>query len=179
MRLNAGTQAIGFSVSDYKNKPVQLTAYSGSKVLLSFFRDAYCPFCNLRVHQLINHFDEFDKHNLKVITFFAATQEDIYENAGQQNAPFPIISDPQLTWYRKYAVESSSMGLIRAMLKPAAMMKIMTSRFFNLKSVTKKPLIPADFLIDEDQIVARAHYGRDYGDHISIPEILSWAKTGN
>ena len=176
MRLKEGAPAVDFFVSDYKNRPVRLAEHRGHKVLLSFFRDAFCPFCNLRVHHLIKNFDEFNRFELDIIAFFAASKEDVYENAGQQRAPFPIVADPDLRWYKEYGVESSPMGLFRAVMNPVAMFKVMKSGFFNLASITKKPLIPADFLIDEHQVIQKAYYGQDYGDHIPINEILSWIK---
>ena len=178
MRLEEGAQAIDFFVNDYKNRPVRLAEYRGHKVLLSFFRDAFCPFCNLRVHHLIKNFDILKGLDLAIIAFFAASKEDIYENAGQQHAPFPIIADPESRWYKAYGVQSSAMGLFKAVIRPTAMFKVMTSRFFNLRSITKKPLIPADFLIDEHQVIQKAYYGHHYGDHIPINDVLSWAKTG-
>ena len=121
MRLKEGAQAIDFFVSDYKNRPVRLSEHRGHKVLLSFFRDAFCPFCTLRVHHLIKNFNEFDRFHLDVIAFFAASKEDIYENAGQQRAPFPMIADPEFKWYKKYGIESSAVGLFRSVINPIAM----------------------------------------------------------
>jgi len=45
-----------------------------------------------------------------------------------------------------------------------------------MKSVKDRPIIPADFLLDEHLIIHRAYYGKDFGDHITIPEILDWKK---
>ncbi len=64
--------------------------------------------------------------------------------------------------------------MFKAMLKPLSMFKVMTSGFFNMKSISDNPLIPADFLIDENQNIYRAYYGKDFGDHINIDEILKW-----
>ena len=54
------------------------------------------------------------------------------------------------------------------------MWKVMFSGFFNMKSVKEKPIIPADFLIDENKNIHKAYYGKDFGDHIPITEILNW-----
>jgi thioredoxin-dependent peroxiredoxin len=59
-------------------------------------------------------------------------------------------------------------------LKPVELLKVMTSGFFNVKTIHKKPILPADFLIDENQIVYRVYYGRDYGDHVPIADVLAW-----
>lgn len=62
------------------------------------------------------------------------------------------------------------------MIQPVKMMKVMSSGFFNLRSIMDKPIIPTDFLIDEDQSIYKAYYGNDFGDHLSITDILNWVE---
>lgn len=173
-KIEKNTLAIEFNSVDYLGKNLNLNNYKGKKVLLSFFRGAACPFCNLRVNQLINRFSEFEKQGIQIIIFFAASKEEISEYAGQQKTPFPIVPDPNLEIYKKYRVEESSFGMIRAMINPFKMMRVMFSGFFNMKSIKDKPIVPADFLINENHIIHRVYYGKDFGDHIAIPEILDW-----
>lgn len=173
-RIEKGNRAIEFIGTDYLGENIDLNNYKGKKILLSFFRGASCPFCNLRISQLINRYSEFEKQGIRIIIFFAASKEEILEYAGKQKAPFPIIPDPNLEIYKKYGVEESSLGMIRAMINPLKMMKVMFSGFFNMKSIKDKPIVPADFLINENQIIHRAYYGNDFGDHIAISEILEW-----
>ena len=173
-KIEKNTLAIEFTSVDYLGESIDLNDYKGKKVLLSFFRGASCPFCNLRINQLINQFSDFEKQEIQIITFFAASKEEISEYAGKQKAPFPIIPDPNLKIYKKYGVEKSSLGMIRTMINPSKMIKVMFSGFFNMKSIKDKPIVPADFLISENQIIHRVHYGKDFGDHIAIPEILDW-----
>ncbi|MEK6151945.1 peroxiredoxin-like family protein [Flavobacteriaceae bacterium 3-367] len=170
--LKNGDQAVPFSCPDLHGNPINLSDYRGKKVLLSFFRGAPCPFCNLRVHQLIGRYAEFEAAGIAIIIFFAASKEEIMSYAGKQDAPFPIIPDPALEIYKKYGIEQSSRGMIRAMLQPGKMWKVMTSGFFNMKSIREQPIIPADFLIDENQVLQKVYYGKDFGDHLSIAEIL-------
>mgnify|MGYP001566022116 CR=1 FL=1 len=174
MKLQINNKAIDFSVSDYLNNQVTLSDFKGKKVLLSFFRGAACPFCNLRVRELINNYPKFEEKGIVIISFFASSKEEIYEYAGKQDAPFPIIPDPTLKFYTKYGVEQSSLGMLKVMLKPMQVIRMMFSGFFNLKSSKDKPIIPADFLIDENQIIQKAYYGSDFGDHINIQELLKW-----
>lgn len=173
-KLKKNDNAIGFTLKDYQGNTINLLDYKGNKILLSFFRGASCPFCNLRVNQLINQYSEFEKQGISIIVFFAASNEEISQFAGKHKAPFPIIPDPHLEEYKKYGIEKSSLGMIKAMINPFKMMKVMFSGFFNMKSIKDKPIVPADFLITENQTIYRVYYGKDFGDHLSIPEILSW-----
>ncbi len=150
-KLRKKDAAIDFIATDYLGNTIDMTNYKGKKVLLSFFRGASCPFCNMRVNQLIKQYSKFEKNGIHIITFFAAKKTEILHYAGTQNAPFPIIADPNLEVYKKYGIEESSSGMIRAMMNPVKMSRVMFSVFFNMKSMKDRPLIPADFLIDENQ----------------------------
>jgi len=51
---------------------------------------------------------------------------------------------------------------------------MMRSGFFNLNSGVKVPVLPADFLIDENQKIYKAYYGKNYSDHLEISDVLEW-----
>lgn len=77
--------------------------------------------------------------------------------------------------YRKYRVQEDSSGMLRMMMKPLQLWKAMTSEFFNTEAAKDRPIIPADFLIDSDQRIAKVHYGKDFGDHLPLEQITEWA----
>lgn len=173
-KLTEKEQAIKFIAADYLGNKIDITDYQDKKILLSFFRGASCPFCNMRINYLIKNYSKFEKNGIVIITIFAASKDEILKYAGTQNAPFPIVADPDLELYKKYGIEESSSGMIKAMMNPIKMMKVMFSGFFNMKSLNDKPIIPADFLIDNNMSIYRAYYGNDFGDHIPIDEVLKW-----
>ena len=173
-KLTQGNKAINFEMEDYLSKKIKLSDFKGKKVYLSFLREASCPFCNLRIHQLIKRHQEFKDKNIVVITFFASSKEEITNYAGKQQPPFFVIPDASSTIYEKYNVQQSTLGMIKTMLNPVKMAKVMFSKFFNFKSVNSKPILPADFLIDENQLIYKAYYGSDFGDHLTFEEILNW-----
>jgi len=172
--LKAGTAAIPFQGTDLNGNQIDFKDYKGQKILLSFFRKAACPFCNMGLQELIKRHKEFEKKGIKVITLFASSKEDVLKYAGKQNPPFPIIPDQDFMIYEKYGVEVSYLGMLKTMLNPFQNFKAMTGGFFSLKTMTEEPVIPADFLIDENQKIHKAYYGKDYDDHIPVSEILAW-----
>ena len=174
-RLMNNDQAIEFVMKDYLGENIDLSNYKGKKILLSFFRGASCPFCNLRIKKLIKRKAEFEDNQIEIITFFAATREEVNQYAGKQKAPFAIIPDPKMEIYKKYGIEKSHSGLLRSLVKPRIILGLLTTGLLNLKTIYE-PLIPADFLIDESQVIHRAYYGKDYQDHLPIKDILGWKK---
>lgn len=174
MKLTTGDIAPTFMLTDFTGNTVSLLKYKKKKVLLSFFRGASCPFCNLRVHELIKKHSEFENAGLEIITFFTADANEIQQYAGKQFPSFSVIPDPNLSVYKKYGIESSVAGMFKAMLRAETMIKIMTGGFFNLNSMADKPILPADFLIDENGKIYQAYYGKDYGDHINLNQVKKW-----
>lgn len=174
MKLKKGDKAIGFKTEDITGNKIELKNFLGKKVLLSFYRGASCPFCNLRVHELIKQVDAFRERELVIIGFFMSERQEIMEFAGKQNPPFPIVADPEETFYKMYGLEKSFAGKMKAMLRVGAMMKIFANGFFNMKALKDEDMLPGDFLINEDGSIEVAYYGKDFGDHIDFRIINDW-----
>lgn len=173
-KINVNELAVHFRTSDFLENTITLNQYKGKRLLLSFFRDASCPFCNLRVRELIINYPELQKRNIHILAFFASTKDKILKHAGKQQTPFPLIPDPSLFVYKSYGVEESFIAKLKTMGKPNKVMKAVKSEFFNLRTFNEKNIVPADFMIDENQKVMKAHYGKYFGDHIPLVELLNW-----
>ena len=89
LRIKAGEKAREFSVKDIEGNPISLGDYQGKYVLLSFFRFASCPFCNLRVHRLSQRYDEWQAKGLEVIAVFESSSQTMQRFVGKQAPPFP------------------------------------------------------------------------------------------
>lgn len=174
MKLKKGDKAIGFKSGDILGNKIDLEEFRGKKVFLSFYRGASCPFCNLRVHELIGQMEHFQEKELVVIGFFMSTQPEIMEYLGKQNPPFPIIADPEEKYYKMYGIEKSFAGKMKAMLRVGAMMKIVAKGFFSMKAMKDEDTLPADFLINENGAIELAYYGKDFGDHLDFKIIKNW-----
>lgn len=172
--LTVSSSAIPFKATDLKGNTINLEDYKGQKLLLTFFRKAACPFCNMGIQDLIKNYKKLEEKGIKVIALFASSKEDVEAYAGKQNPPFPIIPDGDYKIYEKYGVEISYLKMMKTMMSPSKNIKAMFGGFFNVKSVTQDPVIPADFLIDENQKIHRAYYGANFDDHISVPDVLAW-----
>jgi peroxiredoxin Q/BCP len=173
-KIKEGSAAISFKASDLNGNSINLEDFKGQKLALIFFRKASCPFCNLGLQELIRRYEELENKGIKVVTLFASSKEDVLKYAGKQNPPFSIIPDGDFKIYEKYGVEVSYIGMLKSLFKPVKMFKAVSGGFLSFKSMTEEPVIPADFLIDENQKIYKAYYGKDYDDHMPISEILTW-----
>lgn len=171
-QMKSGDKAPLFLVEDIKGNRVDIQNYKGKRILLCFFRDASCPFCNLRVQQLIKSNAKFENQNIQILAFFASSTETINKFAGKQNAPFPLIADPDLKVYQMYKVGKSFRAKLKTMFRIKKVAGVMKSEFFNLNSFRTENIVPAEFLISEKHVIERAYYGKDFTDHISLDEII-------
>jgi peroxiredoxin Q/BCP len=171
MRIVEGQPAEDFQMEDTFGTPIALNDYVGKKLLLSFYRYASCPLCNLRIAELIEHYPSFHDKGLYMLAFWESPKESILEYVGRQDVPFPIVADPKRNVYRLYGVESSWLGYIRGMLRLSGFYKALRKGFLPGKMEGEKALLPADFLIGPDLIIKKAYYGKDIGDHLPIEEI--------
>jgi len=177
MKLKSGQPAKNFSSLDLAGNSISLTDYEGRHLMLSFYRYAACPLCNLRVHQLIQHYDSFVEKKLHLLAVFQSPSESIHKYAGKQKAPFPIIADPQRKLYRLYGVESSWSGFLKGSLRIPMVTSALIKGFWPGKMEGIKSMVPADFLIGPDLTVQVAYYGNDIGDHLPVEKINLWLES--
>lgn len=174
MRLKEGQKAVDFEVKDIFGNEVSLSNYKGKKLLLSFYRYASCPLCNLRINELIQYEPIFRENGIEMLAIFQSSKESINEYVGKQDAPFPIIADPQRELYKLYGVETSVWGTFRAFLKPGRFKEAMNKGFKPGKTEGAKTLIPADFIIDANLNISKLYYGKDIGDHMPVEWIMNF-----
>lgn len=173
VRVTPPQAAPAFTTKDVNGKEVNLADYKGKKVLLTFFRNAGCPVCNLRMHALLARAAAFERQGLTVIAVYESTAQHLNQYTEGQSIPFVMIPDANRDLYSRYAIERSGRkafaSVFHGVIGKAGRGKKLFKR--NIKQDGHKTTIGADFLIDEDGKVARAHYGRYIGDHLPLSEI--------
>ncbi|HEY4389557.1 MAG TPA: peroxiredoxin-like family protein [Ktedonobacteraceae bacterium] len=179
MKLQTGETAPHFEVEDIFGERIDLRAYEGKLVLLTFLRNGGCALCNLHIHQLIQHYPELHTHGLEVLAVFESPVESIkHYVTSRQDVPFSLIADPTASLYDLYGVEVSEektqASVARAdtaemqqMIQEAAAIgyELVHEEGSNFQR------IPADFLIGPDQHIQIAFYSDLIGDHLSFAEI--------
>lgn len=146
--------------------------------MLSFFRDAACPFCNFRIYELTHRYKTWKERNLVVIAVFSDTPEKILKHVAKHPRPFLMLADPELSIYSQYGVEHSAFALLKALL---FRLPTIIRGFATGGHPSKNPhvrLVPADFLIDEAGVIQRIWYGRNTSDHIPIEHIENFIADG-
>ncbi|VAX00161.1 hypothetical protein MNBD_GAMMA22-1162 [hydrothermal vent metagenome] len=173
MVLKVGDKAPDFEMTDFKNEKQVLLGH-GKPILLTFFRHAGCPMCNLRMRELILVNDKMANYNLKILTIFESPTKSIKRDVGRQNPPFSIIPDPERKLYKLFGVTISWVGFVKIFaVRPKHVFEAIFKNGFIPKFGEATPMMPADFLIDNDGIIRVAYYGRDIGDHLSFDDLYA------
>ena len=178
LRLITGSPAPQFVGHDVTGAPIELAHYRGQPVLLSFFRTAQCPLCNLRVWYYQSQSVKWAELGLHVITVFDSSADQTMDFCSGFASTFPLIADPQGGLFRKYHVPSSPLGAFLGLGRE--ILQIGESRRLRLPIFPyvgpRMFRMPADFLIARDASIALSHYGRDAGDHIGLDLVEQFAR---
>lgn len=161
---------------DIHGRPITLQ-HEGRLTLLSFFRDAACPFCNFRIYELTGRHAELAARGLDIVAVFSASQAQVLRFAGQRPRPFPLAADPTSGAHHVYGIERSLWRKLKAIVTRLPTL-VRGLRLVGLAGLNTGNLMPADFLIDQHGHIVEAHYGRDAGDRIPLERVERWLASG-
>jgi peroxiredoxin len=167
-RVKPGEMLRDFTLTDLNGETVSLKSFRGrSSVLLSFFRDASCPFCNLRLYELTRKQEDYRRQGMEIVAVFNSSPEVIQKYLGKRARPFPLLADSNKEIFKLYGVESSWGILMKGMFNFSRMFSAFSKGFMPATGAFK-PLLPADFLIDQSGKIRATYYSRDAARHISF-----------
>jgi len=179
VRLKAGDKIINIKLSAIDGTEFDLESYSGKPFILSFYRFASCPFCNLRVNSLVQRMNEFGE-DFAMVAIFNSKLEQLTRHTEGHQAPFPILADSDSTYYKKYGIERSILGFFTGMIMrlPTLLKGMFVKGYLPNLFTGGLTIMPADFLVDRAGIIQEAYYARDEGDHLDFETIKNFSFKG-
>ena len=181
MKLLEGTIAKDFESEDIYGNKIKLSDYKGTPIILSFNRHRGCPFCNRRVHQIMGLSYRLQQTGIQIIFVFESSNKRLRDSVFHKGVnPWPIIGDPDKDLYDRYGVERSTTKLLKTLYKTNVIKAIRDTKdlgLINDKDITAN-LIPADFFIDTNFKIVKAHYGEHADDHVPMDEFKKFAGIG-
>jgi len=176
MSYQVGDKIMGLNLPNIDGSQFTLDQVKGKRYMLSFMRFSACPFCQLRIHQLISNWQKFNE-NFTVIAVFNSPLDNLQKQCKNQLALFPILADEKLVYYQKFSVKQSVAGLFKAMF--FRMPTLLTSKFakgyFPSSIKGKLTTLPADFLVNEQRIIEFIYIAKDSGDHLPFDRVKAFA----
>jgi len=179
MRLNPGSKAAHIELPAIDGSRFDSNSLKGKPYLLSFYRFATCPFCNLRVHELVKRFSDFGE-DFTVVAIFDSPLDHLIRHAEGHEAPFPVLADEKNQYYRAYGIEHSLMGVFRGLIvRMPTLIKEMLRGYIPTSFKGSLTTMPAAFLIDREGVIQVAYYGKDEGDHLPLERITAFASINS
>lgn len=179
MKLKVGALALDFTGIDIYDRVVNLSDYKGKRIILSFYRNVACPFCNRRIHQIMGNNVALQNAGVQMFFLFESSNQKLTQSIFHQGiSPWPLIGDPSLSIYKKYGVENSIIKSIATIFKSDIKEARQDVKSLNLPSKDSDAsanLIPADFFIDESFVVVNSHYGDNIDGHVPLEELKKFA----
>ncbi|MBI4209488.1 MAG: AhpC/TSA family protein [Deltaproteobacteria bacterium] len=159
----------------WKNESLTLGQFKNKKIWLAFFRYAACPLCNLRIHEMIQRYDELKKKGVQILAVFQSSPESIAEYVGKQSPPFPLIADPKERLYQIFGLKKGWWAFVHPGNTPL-LAKAIWKRLGGMKPEGTVNRIPGDFLMNPGLRVSRVYHGNKVGDHIPWSEVEQFVK---
>ncbi len=180
-KLMVGMPAPIFQTVDLFDQPINLADYKGRWLLLSFYRFSACALCNLRVHQLISKYPAYAQRGLDMLAIFESPKVHLLQYVGKQDAPFPIVGDPEARLYDLYGVETSEEKVKATMANAGTMDRVKAAAAAGF-ALTKEEgsnfnRMPADFLIDPEGIIREVFYSEIVGQHLHLETVDQYLKV--
>lgn len=141
-------------------------------------RFATCPFCNLRVHELVQNQNNLPE-DFKIVIVFDATVKQTSVSAERHAASFSILADAEKEAHTLYNIEKSFIGVLWGMIfrMPTLLKSMFIHGHWPFPIQGNMLTMPADFLVDENGIIQVAYYAKDEGDHLPLDQINHFANA--
>ncbi len=177
MRLTEGTKINNIKLPAISGEFFDSNNIEGKPFMLSFFRFASCPFCNLRVNELAERFSEFG-NDFTIVAIFDSPLDNLIRHTKEHHAPFFILADEENKYYKEYGIEYSFVGVLKGMFgrMPTLLRGIIKQKY--LPTIVYKgslTTMPADFLVDREGVIQLAYYGNDEGDHLPFEQVKTFS----
>ncbi len=171
MRLKPGAKAPPVPLTDLEGKDIDV---AGDRPLwLGLLRYAACPFCSLRVHQLISRQTDIAKSGVDLVVVFPSPSSRIAKYVRRFNPSFRLVSDPAESLFRAFGAEASWMAELRMLPRVPTVVTALT-QFPNNPLAWDGTFnrLPSEYLI-RDGVVQEAFYGRGLDDGPDIDAVLA------
>lgn len=177
MNLSKGSKVPYIKLTGIDGKEVNTKNLLGRPYLISFFRFATCPFCNLRINMLINRLSELGK-DFSIVAIFDSPLKVLMKSAEKHHSPFPILADETKVYYKRFGVRKSFWGMLHGMiLHSPTLFKGMFKGYIPFPITGSMLTMPAEFLIDREGIIQHSFYAKHEAEHLDFAIIREFSQN--
>ena len=174
LKLQEGEKAPDFSLTNAKDKTVRLSELlKQEKVVLTFYRGSWCPYCNLQLSHYQKSLDEIHDLGAELVAISSQTPDESLNVKEKNELNFEVLSDNGNMVARQYTTVFKNAD---------APVNTMTELGFDFDAHysddSRELPIPAVFVIEKDSTVSFAKsLGGDYRNRVEASEIINHLKN--
>ncbi len=175
MRLKIGDSIDELELPSISGNTFRIEEIAGQKALLTFYRFASCPFCNLRIFEMNQRHAELGV-DFKVIAIFDSPIDFLIKNMKKHDTAFIILADENFKYFNKYEVEKSAWKFLVGSTKGFfRLCKGLSKGYIPIIMKGSLRTVPVDILINKDGTIEKLNYGLNTADHIDFDEIKKFS----
>ena len=164
--LKVGDKAPNFMAKDHNGKTVSLKDLTQKgKVVVMFYRGAWCPFCNKYMSQLETALPEFSAKNTTVIAITPEPEESISKAIEKSKATFSVIYDKDRSIMKNWKVAYSMSDDMKTKYKGYGLDLEKQQGDWMLP-------VPATYVVGKDCKIEFVHFDENYQKRAEVAEIL-------
>lgn len=168
--LKEGDTAPDFVLSNTHGKPVSLAALlQKGSVVLSFYRGAWCPFCNIELRALQKALPALRKLGANVVAVSPEKPDFSMPLVERESIEFEVLSDLGNSVARKFGITFPLEGELKRISADVFGVDLPK---FNGDSSWEIP-IPATYLIDPSGVIRLAFVDPEFRNRLEPDEILA------
>ena len=172
--LKIGERAPDFSLKDAQGKVVTLSdTLKQGPVILTFYRGAWCPYCNLQLKLLSESLPQFTHYGAQLVAVTPQLPDKSLEQVNKAGYPFAILSDLDSRVMRDYNLYFEVPPELSEVYKNAIGLDLAE---YNGAGRYELP-VPGTFVIDSSGIIRGAFAKTDYTQRMEPSAILEILKT--
>lgn len=167
--LTVGRIAPDFTLPDAHGKPVRLNdLLARGPVVLSFYRGAWCPFCNMELRALQQALPELQAAGATLVAVSPELPDYSLPLIEREGLAFPVLSDLGNTVAKQFGIVFPLEGEIRRISLEVFQVDLPK---FNGDSSWDLP-VPATFVIAPDQTIRMAFFDPEFRHRVEPQQVL-------
>ncbi|MCB9681467.1 MAG: redoxin domain-containing protein [Alphaproteobacteria bacterium] len=168
LRVAVGDALPSFRATTSDGDAFDARSLRGRRVLLKFYRGAWCPFCQAELKRFDAMRDVLRRHGVEVIALSKDAPEAARRHRARDGLRFPLLCDPDLTVIRQFGVEHHK----ALEISDGPRLRVF-GLAMGLVPSFRAMAIPTTLLVDEHGVIRWVDQSEDYKVRASADRVLT------
>lgn len=141
--------------------------YRGKKVLVSFVRGSWCPFCTVEIAHLISYYEELQEMGIEVIVVSPMQIEALKQWKDEMQMPFTVVQDRSLILSKALGIDFELQDFVQPHYEALGL----DLKVINHTDIAELAL-PAVYVVDENGIIIFRYMDVNYSERLDLQEVM-------